>query len=323
MEEKKDKIVEITEKLEQGIQELFESERYKDYLKMLSKLYHYSFNNLVLIASQRPDATMVAGYTSWKADFHRNVRKGEQGIRILAPAPYKVRKEVEKIDEKTGQPKRDKNGKIETETEEVIIPAYKITTVFDVSQTEGEPLPELVTELKKDVEAYKELFDAIKAVSPVPVEVMNFPGEAKGYFSSLEKKIVIRDGMSGLQSLKTAIHELAHAKLHDPSVETGEKDADRNTKEVQAESVAYTVCQHFGLDTSDYSFGYIAGWSTGRQLDELKKSMNIIRTAAADIISGIEGRLELKEREQEQKKEKEKLPETMEKVEHIKKGRRM
>ena len=283
---------EITDKLEQGLKELFESERFKEYLKTMSKFYNYSFNNTLLIAMQKPDATLIAGYTAWQRNFDRHVMKGEKGIKILAPAPYKVQEEREKLDPATQKPVLDKDGKPVTETVEVTRPAFKVVSVFDVSQTDGKELPDIaVDELTGSVENYAAFFDALKELSPVPIAFENITDGAKGYFSHVENRIAIQEGMSEIQTIKTAIHEIAHAKLH--AVTPGEKVApedkkDRRTKEVEAESVAYTVCQHYGLDTSDYSFGYVAGWSSGRELSELKSSLETIRSAAAEIINSID-----------------------------------
>ena len=298
-QKQEDKVKEITDKLEQGVKELFESQKYADYLKVMSKFHNYSFNNSLLIALQQPDATMVAGYTAWQANFHRNVKKGEHGIRILAPSPYKIKKDVDKVDPDTKQPVIGKDGKPEKERVEVTIPAYKVTTVFDVSQTEGEPIPEISSNLTDDVKDFERFFGAIRAISPVPISVRDIESAANGYYDGTEKGIVIKAGLSQAQTLKTAIHEVSHAKLHDK--DTGmEKDnnPDRRTKEVQAESVAYTVCSHFGLDTSDYSFGYIAGWSAGKELGELTKSMNVIRRTASEIIKGIDEKLYRAEQEE-------------------------
>lgn len=284
-----DRVKEITDKLEQGIQELFESEKYKNYLKIMSRFHRYSFNNSLLIAMQKPDATFVAGYSSWQANFHRNVVKGSKGIRILAPNPYKIKKDVEKVDPHTQQPIIGRDGQPLMEQVEVTIPAYKVITVFDISSTEGEELPEIATDLKNDVEGYDRFMKALIESSPVPVEFKNIQGDSHGYYSVDEKKIVIRDGMSQQQTMKTLIHEIRHAILHDrESVKERESQPDRNTKEVEAESVAYTVCQHFGIDTSEYSFGYVAGWSSDKKLEELKTSMNTIRNTASDLIKSVE-----------------------------------
>ena len=286
---------EITDKLEQGIKELFESERFKEYLKTMSKFYNYSFNNTLLIAMQKPDATLIAGYTAWQRNFDRHVMKGEKGIKILAPAPYKVQEEREKLDPATQKPVLDKDGKPVTETVEVTRPAFKVVSVFDVSQTDGKELPDIaVDELTGSVENYAAFFDALKALSPVPIAFENITDGAKGYFSHVENRIAIQEGMSEIQTIKTAIHEIAHAKLH--AVTPGEKVApedkkDRRTKEVEAESIAYTVCQRYGIETSDYSFGYIAGWSSDKETKELKGSLETIRKTAAEMITGIDEKL--------------------------------
>lgn len=286
---------EITDKLEQGLKELFESERFKEYLKTMSKFYNYSFNNTLLIAMQKPDATLIAGYTAWQRNIDRHVMKGEKGIKILAPAPYKVQEEREKLDPATQKPVLDKDGKPVTETVEVTRPAFKVVSVFDVSQTDGKELPDIaVDELTGSVENYAAFFDALKELSPVPIAFENITDGAKGYFSHVENRIAIQEGMSEIQTIKTAIHEIAHAKLH--AVTPGEKVApedkkDRRTKEVEAESVAYTVCQRYGIETSDYSFGYIAGWSSDKETKELKGSLETIRKTAAEMITGIDEKL--------------------------------
>ena len=312
----KQKVQEITEKLEQGIKELFESEKYKTYLNTMSKFHNYSFNNTMLIAMQKPDATLVAGFKAWQKNFDRHVKKGEKGIRILAPAPYKIKEEQEKLDPVTGEIMLDKNGMPITEEVEIKIPAFRVVPVFDVSQTDGKELPDIgVNELSGSVEDYEDFMQALTEVSPVPITYEDIDGDAKGYFHTTDHRIAIQEGMSQSQTVKTAIHEVAHAKLHDreqnQDIDTV-LDKDRNTKEVEAESVAYTVCQHFGIDTSDYSFGYIAGWSSDRDMKELKSSLDTIRKTASELITGIEDRLaELqKDRavEQEQKQELEESP---------------
>ena len=288
---------EITDKLEQGIKKLFESERFKEYLRTMSKFYNYSFNNTLLIAMQKPEATYVAGYTSWQRNFDRQVMKGEKGIKILAPAPYKTQEEREKIDPVTQKPVIGADGKAVTETVEVLRPAFKVVSVFDVSQTDGKELPDIIVdELKGTVENYEAFFDALKQESPVPISFEDIPGGAKGFFSPVESRIAIQEGMSEIQTVKTAIHEIAHAKLH--AVKPDEKAApedkkDRHTKEVEAESVAYTVCQRYGIETSDYSFGYIAGWSSGKETKELKSSLDTIRKTAAEMIEGIDAKLKV------------------------------
>ncbi len=308
-----EKLKEITDRLEQGITELFDSERYKEYLQVMSKFHNYSFNNTLLIAMQKPDASLIAGFNAWKNNFGRNVMRGEKGIRILAPSPYKIRQEVEKKDPQTGKTVIGKDGKPVTETKEIQIPAYKVVAVFDVSQTEGRELPSLsANELTGDVEKYEDFFAALEKTSPVPMGFEKIEGTAHGYYHLEEKRIAIDEGMSQLQNLKTAIHEIAHAKLHDIDLNAPEQPdrPDRRTREVQAESIAYTVCQHYGLDTSDYSFGYVAGWSSGRELAELKSSLETIRATAAEIINSIDGHFaELqKEREAAKAQEAEKEP---------------
>ena len=299
---------EITDKLEQGIKELFESERFKEYLRTMSKFYNYSFNNTLLIAMQKPEATYVAGYTSWQRNFDRQVMKGEKGIKILAPAPYKMQEEREKIDPVTQKPVIGADGNAVTETVEVLRPAFKVVSVFDVSQTDGKELPDIIVdELKGTVENYEAFFDALKQESPVPISFEDIPGGAKGFFSPVESRIAIQEGMSEIQTVKTAIHEIAHAKLH--SVKPDEKAApedkkDRHTKEVEAESVAYTVCQRYGIETSDYSFGYIAGWSSGKETKELKSSLDTIRKTAAEMIEGIDAKLKVLLSEKAQSTEK-------------------
>ena len=298
-----ERMKEITDRLETGIQELFESERYKAYLTSMAKFHSYSFNNTLLIAMQ--GGQLVAGYNKWRDDFHRNVKRGEKGIKILAPTPYKVKKEVPKLDEQ-GKPVMDKDGKPLTEVQETQVPAFKIVSVFDVSQTEGEPLPSIgVDELAGNVEQYEDFFKALEQTSPVPMAFEDIPGGSHGYYHLTEKRIAIQENMSELQTLKTAIHEIAHAKLHaiDPEAPVTEQ-ADRpdsRTREVQAESVAYAVCQHYGLDTSDYSFGYVAGWSSGKDLKELRASLETIRATAHELITAIDGHLaELQQQRQAQ-----------------------
>ena len=289
-----EKLKEITARLEQGITELFDSERYKEYLRVMSKFHNYSFNNTLLIAMQKPDASLIAGFTAWKNQFQRNVKKGEKGIKIIAPSPFKIKQETEKIDPQTQKPVIGRDGKPVTEEKEITIPAYKVVSVFDVSQTEGKELPDIAVDaLTGDVEQYSDFFAALEKTSPVPIGFEKIEGGAHGYYHLEDKRIALDEGMSELQTLKTAIHEIAHAKLHDIDLNAPKDEqqprVDRRTREVEAESVAYTVCQHYGLDTSDYSFGYVAGWSSGRELAELKSSLETIRSAAADIINSIDG----------------------------------
>ena len=291
-----EKLKEITDRLEQGITELFDSERYKEYLRVMSKFHNYSFNNTLLIAMQKPDASLIAGFTAWKNQFQRNVKKGEKGIKIIAPSPFKIKQEMEKIDPQTQKPVIGRDGKPVTEEKEITIPAYKVVSVFDVSQTEGKELPDIAVDaLTGDVEQYSDFFAALEKTSPVPIGFEKIEGGAHGYYHLEDKRIALDEGMSELQTLKTAIHEIAHAKLHDIDLNAPKDEqqprVDRRTREVEAESVAYTVCQHYGLDTSDYSFGYVAGWSSGRELAELKSSLETIRSAAADIINSIDGHI--------------------------------
>jgi len=286
-------------------QELFESERYKAYLTTMSKFHSYSFNNTLLIAMQ--GGQLVAGYNKWRDDFHRNVKKGEKAIKILAPAPFKAKKEVQKLDAQ-GRPVMGKDGKPVTEVQEIQVPAFKIVSVFDVSQTEGEPLPSIgVEELTGSVERYGEFFKALEQTSPVPIGFEDIPGGSHGYYHLTEKRIAIQEGMSELQTLKTAIHEIAHSKLHAidpeaPAIEQADRP-DSRTREVQAESVAYAVCQHYGLDTSDYSFGYVAGWSSGKDLKELKASLETIRATAHELITTIDGHLAQLQKERQAQQE--------------------
>lgn len=306
----KQKVKEITDKLEAGLKELFESEKYKSYLSTMSKFHNYSFNNTLLIAMQKPEATLVAGYQAWQKNFERHVNKGEKAIRILAPAPYKIKEERDKLDPVTGEMMFDENGMPQKEETEVTIPAFRAVSVFDVSQTNGKPIPELeVNELLSTVEGYEDFVQALMNISPVPIAFEDIPGDSKGYFSTAEKRIAVQENMSESQTLKTMVHEVAHSRLHDKEVNQSMDIPvkDRNTKEVEAESVAFTVCQHFGIDTSDYSFGYIAGWSSGRNMKELKSSLDTIRKTASELITGIEGAMQElqlnREMEQEHGKE--------------------
>ena len=315
-----EKLKEITDRLEQGITELFDSERYKEYLRVMSKFHNYSFNNTLLIAMQKPDASLVAGFSAWKNNFERNVMKGQKGIKIIAPSPFKVKQEMQKIDPHTQKPVIGKDGKPVTEEKEITIPAYKVVTVFDVSQTEGKELPDIaVDELTGDVDRYKDFFAALEKTSPVPIAFEKIEGGSHGYYHLADKRIALNEGMSELQTLKTAIHEIAHAKLHDIDLNAPKDEqprVDRNTREVEAESVAYTVCQHYGLDTSDYSFGYVAGWSSGRELAELKSSLETIRNAAAEIINSIDGHIAEIQKAQD-KEQKQLTPDDLETGEKI------
>ena len=250
---------------------------------------------------QKPDATLVAGYKAWQKNFERHVNKGEKAIRILAPAPYKIKEERDKIDPVTQELLLDKDGNPQKEEVEITIPAFRAVSVFDVAQTDGKPIPELAAkELLSDVEGYQDMIRAVEAISPVPIELEEIAGDSKGYYDREAKRIAVQENMSESQTLKTMIHEVAHSKLHSKEVEQDEQmRKDRNTKEVEAESIAYTVCQHFGVDTSDYSFGYIAGWSSGRDTKELRASMDTIRRTASELITGIEEQLQELQRNRE------------------------
>lgn len=285
----------VTDKLEAGVTELFEGGRFADYLRTMSKFHRYSFGNIILISMQFPGATQVAGFQDWKKKFGRTVKKGEKGIRILAPCSFRSATEWIKRDPVTRQPVLDANGKPVIERRPTGAYRFTVVIVFDVSQTEGKELPEIASELTGTVEQYEHITGALEKLSPVPIVFEDIPGAAKkGYFSNMEGRIVIRPGMSQAQTLKTMIHEVAHAKLHAEPIEAAlfpdEQKKDRHTREVEAESVAYVVCQHFGVDTSDYTFGYVAGWSKGKELAELKASLDTIRAAAAELIDGIEGK---------------------------------
>ena len=280
-----DKMKEITDRLEQGILGLYESDRYADYLRTMSKFHDYSLNNTILIAMQ--GGNLVKGYKQWEKEFDRHVKPGEKAIKILAPSPFTVKKQVEKIDPDTQKPVFDKEGKPVTEEKEIKIPAFRVVSVFDISQTEGKELPALTYELTGNVEQYKDFFAALEKTSPFAMGFEALSGGAKGRCNYEEKRIIINEGMDELQNIKTAIHEIAHATLHDTDKDAPERP-DRRTREVQAESVAYAVCQHYGLDTSDYSFGYIAGWSSGKELAELKGSLETIRSTAASLIDTID-----------------------------------
>lgn len=305
-----DKVKEITARLEQGIQAIFDSDRYKEFLTAMSKFHDYSLNNTILIAMQ--GGNLVKGYSQWQKEFDRHVKSGEKGIKIFAPAPYKVKKLVDKIDPDTRKPILDSEGKTVKEEKEVTVPAFKVVTVFDISQTEGKEFPDLsVKPLLADVEQYEDFFAALEKASPVPIAFEQITNGANGYFSLTDKRIAIKAGVSELQAVKTAIHEIAHAKLHDVDLNAPLEEqnrVDRRSREVQAESVAYTVCQHFGLDTSDYSFGYVAGWSSGKEMTELKASLETIQATAKELITEIEGHFtELQQQRQAEQEQEAKI----------------
>ena len=305
-ETKESKLDTIMKSLEEGVEKIFTSEQYHVYLDTMSKFHNYSFNNTLLIALQRPDATLVAGYQTWQKKFQRHVKRGEKGIKIIAPAPVKEKREIEKVDEETQEIVIGDDGQPETEVVERILPRFRVTTVFDVSQTDGEPLPTIeAKELEGDVIIYEDFMKGLEELSPVPFQFMEIEGSAKGYYSNSEKYIAIQKGMSNAQTMKTAVHETAHAILHDRDImEENGLTKDRMTKEVEAESVAYVVCNHFGLDTSDYSFGYIAGWSSNKEMSELRSSMDTIRVTSSKLISDITDKLQELQKNREQEKER-------------------
>ena len=313
----KERMKVITDRLETGVQELFNSDRYMAYLAALSKMHDYSLNNTLLIAMQ--GGSIVAGYNRWKDEFERHVKAGEKGIKILAPAPYKAKQQVKKIDPATQQPVIGADGKPIIEEQEVMVPAFKVVTVFDISQTEGKDFPEpYITELTGNVEQYQDFFAALERTSPYPISIEPITDGAKGRCFYNEQRIAVNEGMSELQTLKTAIHEIAHAKLHaiDPEAPEQTDRPDRSTREVQAESVAYTVCQYYGLDTSDYSFGYVADWSSGRELSELRASLETIRAMASELITEIDGHLaQLQQQRQAQQEQQPVMADTAPEVE--------
>lgn len=294
----KERIKEITAGIEKGIQELFESDRYRNYLTTMSRFHRYSLNNVMLIHAQKPDATLVAGFNKWKNSFGRHVKKGEKGIQILAPTPYKIKQEEQKLDPDTKLPLLDENGEPVTEEKEVTIPMFKVVSVFDVSQTDGRPLPQISSTLTGDVAEYEVFLEALHRTSPVPISFQAMEPGMDGYFAPKKQKIFLREGMSQVQTICAAVHEIAHSKLHDYEHMTeladdgetilvpGEKN--RNTEEVEAESVSYAVCQYFGIETAENSFGYIAAWSQGKELKELRASLETINKTSSELITGIE-----------------------------------
>ncbi len=299
----KEQLAEITARIEDGIKDLFQSDKYAQYLKTMSKFHNYSFNNTMLIFMQKPNATAVAGFNKWRDQFERHVKRGEKGIRILAPAPYKKKISEPKLDPGTDLPLRDKDGKIIYEETVIRIPAYKPVSVFDVSQTYGKPLPTIASSLDGTVEHYEAFMEAIKRSSPVPIDFKPLEPNLDGFFSPTDQSITLREGMSEIQTVCAAIHEMGHAKLHnyekikeaqtskDENAEPPKKK-DRRTEEVEAESVAFAVCAYFGIETGENSFGYIANWSSGKDLPELKSSLDTIRRAASEIINDVEDNFE-------------------------------
>jgi len=308
LEQRQEKIRQITDKLEQGVHQIFESDNYRAYLSTMAKFHSYSLNNTILIAMQKPGATLVAGYSAWQKDHDRHVKKGEKGIQIIAPSPYKVKQERDALDPKTGKPQMDAQGNPLKEIIEVERPAFKVATVFDISQTEGKELPSIgVNELSGGVEGYEALFDALKATCPVPIAFEDISSGAKGYYHTEDHRIALQEGMSQMQTVKTLIHEMSHERMHSHEKEKPvEERLSRRSMEVEAESVAFVVgtalsAEHpeLKLDFSDYSFGYIAGWSSGKETAELKASLGRIQATASEMISEIEGHLqELQKSEQ-------------------------
>lgn len=282
-----EKVQKLTDQLETGIAELFNSERYAAYLSTMSKFHRYSFGNILLILLQCPGASQVAGYGDWKKNFGRQVKRGEHGITILAPCPYR-RQEVEET---------APDGSSSKSVQWVQRMSFRTVTVFDISQTEGKPLPEIAKKLTGDVAQYESMVAAIRSISPYPIHIERFPGDAYGYCNFAEQRIFVQPDMSQAQIIKTMIHEVSHAKLHAPiegsDGETPPQRKQRFVREMEAESVAYVVCQHFGIDTADYSFGYVAGWSHGKDLSQLKASLELIRNTAAELIDGIDPPKEL------------------------------
>ena len=287
----KDRLKEIIDSIEKGIKEVFESGRYTEYLQVMSRFHNYSFNNTMLIYMQKPDATLVAGFNKWKDKFERNVNKGEKGIKIIAPTPYKKKIEKDVLDPDTKLPMRDENGEIIKEEKEVSIPSFRPVTVFDVSQTSGKELPTLASDLNGKVENFDMLKEAISRSAPVPISFKPLRPDTDGYFSPKRQEIVIREGMGEVQTVCAMIHESAHAKLHNPAniPETDDKSKlSRSDEEVQAESIAYTVCAYFGIETGKNSFGYLASWSQNKELKELKESLDVINKTSSELITAIE-----------------------------------
>ena len=292
MKERKDrneKIKELTEKLQAGIQELHDSEKYRDYLRTMAKFHHYSFNNSLLIWAQRPDATAVAGYRAWQTKFGRTVNPGAKGIMIYAPSSYK-RTLREVVTDADGNPVLDKDGNKVTREVERTFPNFKISYCFAYEDTSGKPLPSIVSILDKDVDNYDSVMDALRKISPAPIRFDSVGGGANGYYDLVNREIVVKDTLPQAQKIKTAVHEVAHSILHD-KIDGLDLEATKREMEVSAESVAFVVCSWLGLDTSEYSFGYVGGWSAGKELKELQQKMEKIRTTASMIISGIDGEL--------------------------------
>ena len=294
----RERLQQITAGIEQGIKELFESEKYMRYLSVMSRFHRYSVNNTMLIYMQKPDATLVAGYNKWKNQFERHVKRGEHGITIIAPTPFKKKIEEQKLDPDTKAPILDAEGKAVVEEREVEIPMFRPVKVFDVSQTDGKPLPELASTLSGNVQNYEAFMEALRRSAPVPLSVEPMAANMDGYFSPDQQRIAIRAGMSEVQTVSAAVHEIAHSKLHnyakaqEEAARAGDKEPpkkkDRNTEEVEAESISYAVCQYYGIQTGENSFGYIANWSQGKELPELRASLETINKTAGELINDID-----------------------------------
>ncbi len=287
--DQKEKVKELTEKLHEGIKNLFESDRYRDYLKTMAKFHNYSFNNSLLIWAQRPDASAVAGYRAWQTKFGRTVNPGSKGIMIYEPASYK-RTLREKVLDLDGNPIKDKDGNDVTRQVERTFPTFKVGYVFAYEDTSGKPLPSIVSILDKDVDNFDSVMDALRKISPAPIRFDNVDGGANGYYDLVKREIVVKASLPQAQKIKTAVHEISHSILHD-KIDGLDQEADKRSMEVSAESVAFVVCSWLGMDTSEYSFGYVGGWSAGKELKELQQKMEVIRSTASMIISGLDGEL--------------------------------
>ena len=297
----KERLKDITDSIERGIQDLFQSDKYAEYLRTMSRFHKYSVNNTMLIYMQKPDATLVAGFNKWRDQFERNVLKGEKGIKIIAPTPYKKKIEQEKRDPDTNLPMLDAEGKIIVEEKEIKIPMFKPVTVFDVSQTDGKPLPQLASNLTGDVQNFDVFMEALRRTSPVPIDIKPIYDGADGYFSLDEQRIAIREGMSEVQTVSAVVHEIAHSKLHNTKDGEIGETKDRNTEEVEAESISFAVCAYYSIPTGENSFGYIATWSKGKELKELRASLETINKTSSELITDIDHHYAeiMKEREAE------------------------
>lgn len=298
-EQNKARLKEITDSIETGIRELFQSDKYRQYLSTMSRFHRYSVNNVMLIHMQKPDATHVAGFNKWRDNFGRNVRKGEKGIKIIAPTPYKKKIEEAKLDPDTKLPMLDADGNAIMEEKTIQIPMYKVVSVFDVSQTEGKPLPELAEKLTGNVQEYEAFMEALKRSAPVPIRIEPMREDMDGYFSASEQRITIREGMSQVQTVSAVVHEIAHSKLHNYQKEQEQAAAEneaappvarksRETEEIEAESISYAVCAYYGVETGANSFGYLASWSKDKELSALRESLETINKTSSGLISDID-----------------------------------